>query len=287
MSKIKHTTEKALLMLRSLPRVSLNNIRDNPNSKKPQKRGRGQHSGDKHGAGNKGSNQRQNYMRLGYETGNTPFYLRFGYEPYYKGHHLKREYPPISLSQLQKLIDTSRIDTSHPIDLTTICNTGLFQIKPGQMHYGVQVTEEGADDFRAKINLEVQHASELVIASIERNGGVIRTAYYDPHSLHAVVNPKKWFEKGVPIPRRMLPPQDAVAYYTDARNRGYLADPEEISKDRLVLAQKYGYILPRIEDDPDYDMLTQCKDPRQIFLGLNPGWVISLKDKAIIKKVAQ
>jgi hypothetical protein len=25
-------------------------------------------------------------MRVGYETGNIPFYLRFGYEPYYKGH---------------------------------------------------------------------------------------------------------------------------------------------------------------------------------------------------------
>lgn len=42
--------------------------------------------GDKHGFGNKGSGQRQNFMRLGYETGNTPFYLRFTYEPYYKGH---------------------------------------------------------------------------------------------------------------------------------------------------------------------------------------------------------
>lgn len=50
------------------------------------KRGRGQHGGDKHGAGNKGSGQRQNFMRLGYETGNTPFYTRFPYEPYYKGH---------------------------------------------------------------------------------------------------------------------------------------------------------------------------------------------------------
>lgn len=40
--------------------------------------------GDKHGEGNK--TKHQNYMRLGYETGNTPFYLRFTYEPYYKGH---------------------------------------------------------------------------------------------------------------------------------------------------------------------------------------------------------
>lgn len=39
--------------------------------------------GDKHGGGEKG---RQNFMRIGYETGNTPFYTRFSYEPYYKGH---------------------------------------------------------------------------------------------------------------------------------------------------------------------------------------------------------
>lgn len=72
-----------------------------------------------------------------------------------------------------------------------------------------------------------------------------------------------------------------------AATRGYLADPEEISKERLVLAQKYGYELPKIEDDPDYEMLIQRKDPRQLFYGLEPGWVISLKDKAILKPKAE
>lgn len=173
-------------------------------------------------------------MRVGYETGNTPFYLRFSYEPYYKGHHLKRQYPPLSLHQLQKLIDTDRINPTEPIDLTSICNTGLFTIKPDQYHFGVQLIDNGADAFKAKINIEVQHASELVIAAIERNGGIIRTAFYDSHSLWALTNPEKWFSKGEPIPRRMLPPQDAIEYYTNPKNRGYLADPEKISEERLV-----------------------------------------------------
>lgn len=81
----------------------------------------------------------------------------------------------------------------------------------------------------------------------------------------------------------MIPPQDAIEYYSDPAKRGYLADPEKISEERLVLAQKYGYVLPKIEEDPDYKMLIQRKDPRQIFFGLNPGWVVSLKDKAILK----
>lgn len=284
MSAAKQSSEKALKMLRNLPRVALGNIRDNPNSKQNDKRGRGQHGGDYHGAGNKGSGQRQNFMRIGYETGNTPFYLRFGYEPYYKGHHLRREYPPMTLQQLQTLIDTDRINSEIPIDLPALCNTGLFIVKPDQRHYGLQLKDDGAEQFKAQINIEVQHASELAIATIEKNGGVIRTAYYDTQSLWTLVNTQKWLEKGVPIPRRMLPPQDAIDYYTNPKNRGYLADPEEISKERLILAQKYGYDLPKIENDPKYSMLSESKDPRQIFYGLNPGWVISLKDKAIIRQ---
>lgn len=50
-----------------------------------------------------------------------------------------------------------------------------------------------------------------------------------------------------------------------------------------VLAQKYGYTLPRIEDDPNYNMLTTMKDPRQPFFGLEPGWVVNLVDQTIIK----
>lgn len=91
---------------------------------------------------------------------------------------------------------------------------------------------------------------------------------------------------GEPIPRRLLPPTDCLEYYMSAETRGYLANPEEISRERLVLSQKYGYELPKIEDDPNYKMLVQRKDPRQLFYGLEPGWVVSLKDKAILKPKA-
>lgn len=89
--------------------------------------------------------------------------------------------------------------------------------------------------------------------------------------------------KGESIPRRLPPPDDAVLYYTSPENRGYLADPEKVSWERLVLAQKYGYQLPKIEDDPDYEMLMERKDPRQIFYGLEPGWVVNLKERVILK----
>ncbi|RZB73457.1 39S ribosomal protein L15, mitochondrial [Asbolus verrucosus] len=268
-----NSTEKALSILRYLPRC--------------KKRGRGQHGGDKHGAGNKGSGQRQNYMRLGYETGNNPFYLRFPHEPYYQGHHLRRQYPPLSMLELQTLIDTNRIDPTKPIDLVAILNTGLYKLFPDQKQFGVHLTDEGADVFKTKVNIEVQWANEIVIAAIERAGGVITTAYFDQHSLQAMLNTKKFFERGVPIPRRMMPPPDAIEYYSDPDKRGYLADPEKISQQRLVLAQKFGYLLPKIEEDPEYEMLLERKDPRQIFYGLHPGWVVNLKDKVILKPEEQ
>ncbi|XP_035208650.1 39S ribosomal protein L15, mitochondrial-like, partial [Stegodyphus dumicola] len=142
---------------------------------------------------------------------------------------------------------------------------------------------KGADVFTAKVNIEVQHAKETVIAAIERNGGVITNAYYDVESLVAIINPQKYFEKGKPIPHRKLPPEDAIPFYTDPKCRGYLADPEKIADERLALAQKYGYILPDISKDPEFEMLTTRKDPRQVFFGLEPGWLINLKDSTILR----
>jgi large subunit ribosomal protein L15 len=54
----------------------------------------------------------------------------------------------------------------------------------------------------------------------------------------------------VPIPRRNIPPPDKIGYYLEAKNRGYLADPEAIAKERFELAQKYGYTLPDLDKDP-------------------------------------
>lgn len=56
---------------------------------------------------------------------------------------------------------------------------------------------------------------------------------------------------GSPIPRRLLPPQNAIEYYTDPNFRGYLADPEKVAEAKLRLSQKYGYKLPDIDSDPD------------------------------------
>ena len=72
---------------------------------------------------------------------------------------------------------------------------------------------------------------------------------------------------------------DAIKYYSDAKNRGYLAHPEQIQEERFTLAQKYGYEVNEITEE----FLRESKDPRQVFYGLEPGWLINLADKEIYK----
>uniref|UniRef100_A0A914R5W2 Large ribosomal subunit protein uL15m n=1 Tax=Parascaris equorum TaxID=6256 RepID=A0A914R5W2_PAREQ len=136
---------------------------------------------------------------------------------------------------------------------------------------------QGADTFKAKVNIEVQLASELAIAAIEESGGVVTTAFCDPRSLEILCKPVPFFLRGQPIPKRMLAPEALVPYYTDAKNRGDLADPAKFPEARLELAQKYGYILPDVTKDELF------KDPRQIFFGLAPGRVVNMADKKILK----
>ncbi|XP_059837066.1 large ribosomal subunit protein uL15m [Hypanus sabinus] len=273
-----------LELVRRLPRVSLANLRPNPGAKKREKRrGRGIHGGKKSGRGHKGQTQRGNRPRLGFEGGQTPFYIVIPKYGYNKGHSNRRQYQPLSLIRLQYLIDLGRVDPCQPIDLTQLVNARGVTVQPLKRDYGIQLVEEGADNFAAKVNIEVQWASELAIAAVEKNGGVITTGFYDPRSLDVLCKPVPFFLRGQPIPKRMLPPETLVPYYSDARNRGYLADPAEVQKERMALAKKYGYILPDISKDVMYSMLTMRKDPLQIFFGLAPGWVVNLPDKKILK----
>ena len=125
--------------------------------------------------------------------------------------------------------------------------------------------------------------SELTIAAIERNGGIVTTKFYDRDSVLAMSDPIRFFNSGKPIPRNGTPPLNSIEFYTTAANRGYLADPEKIRFERFKLAQKFGYELPDLEKDPQREMFQRRKDPRQIWYGLEPGWLVNLKDEMVMK----
>ena len=78
----------------------------------------------------------------------------------------------------------------------------------------------------------------------------------------------------------MTPPAKLLEFYSGAENRGYLSDPAEVAESKLRLAQKYGYSLTEEQMTGEGG---NTKDPRQIFLGLEPGWLINLSDSCIYK----
>lgn len=274
------STRTSLKLLKLLPRFNELNLLRNPYKLKPHpfRRGARQPRWP-----SKSNEERQRWHPIGYEQGRTPWYLQVPAERYYQNFDARRQYPPFNLLHLQALNDMQLIDTSKPIDLATLCNTNHYEISVSDNHYGVHLTSEGMDNFYACVNIEVQYAREPVIAAIERNGGQITTAYFDVKSVSALADPYKFFKSGEPIPKRQLPPPNAIDYYTDPRNRGYLADPAEIEKERHKLAQKYGYEIPEIEDAAKREMMKIRKHKRQVFFGLEPGYVVNLRDREILE----
>ena len=110
----------ALDLLRALPRVSLANLRLKPGSRKLERQRRGQRRVRNCGRGHRGECQRGTQPRLGFEAGQTPFYLQIPKYEFIEGHSFRRQYQPLSLNRLQYLIDLGPVDPTQPIDLTQL-----------------------------------------------------------------------------------------------------------------------------------------------------------------------
>lgn len=73
------------------------------------------------------------------------------------------------------------VNSDPPRNNCQVC--GAWRCVDPTNHVFVVLVIQGAEQFCAKVNIEVQLASEGAIAAIERNGGVVTTSYYDPRSL--------------------------------------------------------------------------------------------------------
>uniref|UniRef100_A0A0N5AL37 Large ribosomal subunit protein uL15m n=1 Tax=Syphacia muris TaxID=451379 RepID=A0A0N5AL37_9BILA len=271
---LKSASERALRYVEESGRLTLADLYDNPGARTKGRMVRATMNQAGHTIG-----QLQHAAKppLGWVWGDfyKPWQRIFPGEKYFNGDiNLRREYQPLSLLELQRLIDLGWLSTNRLIDLTALCNTKRYSCNPSLRQFGVQLTDEGVDVFSACINLEVQWASQAAIAAVERAGGNIRTAYYDVQSLQAVVNPKKWFLEGNVIPRRKAPPAELMLYYMDPKNRGYLAKKDEIETAEKDLADLYGYERKRIKN-------LEEKAVDQVFYGIPSGSIVSLTDKKV------
>jgi hypothetical protein len=88
--------------------------------------------------------------------------------------------------------------------------------------------------------IEVTKASKSAITAVENNGGVVRCVYHSKKGIDQLVADHD-------LQFRFEPPvyEKEIEYYSNPRNRGYLADMNEFARD----FQPRGYIYPGSEID--------------------------------------
>jgi len=277
-SSTKSATEKALEYVRAAPRIRLQDLRDNAGARTSGAQVTKAHNQAGH---TRGELQRAAKPPLGWLWGDfyRPWHRMFPGERHFNGDiNLRREYIPLSLLELQRMIDLGWLDTTKLIDICALCSTKLVHINPERRQFGIHLTDEGSEIFSADINLEVQWASLTAIAAVEKAGGRIRNSYYDLESLKAATDAERWFLSGRAIPRRKQPPHSLMRYYADPNYRGYLSDETSIAQSRHRLAEILKYTIR-----PSFDAERESKDPSQVFLGIEAGSLVSLTDKAVFE----
>jgi ribosomal protein L15 len=137
--------EKALQFLREVPRLHRANVRGLPRVAGVETKGRY----SKHGRGQQGydagwgssARQKLHFGPLGYEGGSSPIQRKTEFERSYNyGLRFQRQFPPITLGQLQLMIDTNRISTEQPLDMAALCGSKIARIDPQQNHFGFNLT---------------------------------------------------------------------------------------------------------------------------------------------------
>lgn len=100
--------------------------------------------------------------------------------------------------------------------------------------HGVKLLAGGSERFVATgLNLEVTEASLPAIAAVEAAGGSVTSLYRTRLALHSHLHPERY---DIPV-RSPRPPPRKMAYYTDARTRGYLSSDVQLARMKAALAR--------------------------------------------------
>ncbi|CBY33637.1 unnamed protein product [Oikopleura dioica] len=192
-------------------------------------------------------------------------------------------YEPITLWDIQRLVELGRLDPNKIIDITAIINARAMA--PADFFWsndimGLRLVADGKNEFCSKLNIEFQMADRDAIAAVEKCGGKFTAAFYDRKSIELAVNPVDFFLKGKPVLKRQLPPPYLLKYYVAPETRGYLADKDLVNFDRQRLAKELGYENVNIST---CDIMSMEKSPRQIWYGIEPGSLVNLAEKKVYK----
>ena len=143
--------------------MQLNQLKsDNKKSKKRIGRGIGSGTGKTSGKGHKGQKARSGVAIKGFEGGQMPIHRRLpkrGFKNIFR-----KEYVPINLGIIQKLIDEKKISVDKPLDFETLLKVGLLK-----KNNNIKILAKG--EFKSKLKFIGFNFSKNAKNIIEKNGG--------------------------------------------------------------------------------------------------------------------
>ena len=144
--------------------MQLNQLKsDNKKSKKRIGRGIGSGTGKTSGKGHKGQKARSGVAIKGFEGGQMPIHRRLPKRGF--NNIFRKEYVPINLGVIQKLINEKKISVEKPLDLETLLKVGLLK----KDSYNIKILAKG--EFKSKLNFIGFNFSKNAKTIIEKNGG--------------------------------------------------------------------------------------------------------------------
>jgi large subunit ribosomal protein L15 len=151
--------------------MKLNELRDNPGSRRKSKRlgrGIGSGKGKTSGKGVKGQKARTGVALNGFEGGQLPIYRRLPKRGF--KNPFRRVFAPVNLGAIARAIEAGRIDATQPITEDTLRGAGL--VRGGRVE-GVRLL--GMGELSQALTITVSGASATAAAAIERAGGSLTT----------------------------------------------------------------------------------------------------------------
>ena len=133
-------------------------------SKKRIGRGIGSGTGKTSGKGHKGQKARSGVAIKGFEGGQMPIHRRLpkrGFKNIFR-----KEYVPINLGIIQKLIDEKKISLNKPLDVETLLKVGLLKKKNN-----IKILAKG--EFKSNLKFIGFNFSKNAKTIVEKNGGTI------------------------------------------------------------------------------------------------------------------
>lgn len=151
--------------------MQLNQIKDNEGSRHRKMRvgrGIGSGKGKTCGRGGKGQTARTGVRINGFEGGQTPIHRRLPKRGF--NNYTATEVDAVNLGDLQKAVDSGKLDGKKPVNLAALKEAGLVR----KAAHTVKLLGKG--ELKTKLSLELHKASESAKAAVEKAGGSLTLA---------------------------------------------------------------------------------------------------------------